>query len=510
LAATSKRLSAGILALAVTGLMTAPVSAVETRIEGEYTIALTANGDLEHILRKFHLIPVDSFGPYCRVRVKDMDSPALTLEDLQNHAGVDWAEFARRQHTPESVRQMVVAVVGSSIEEYRGQKVYHHLDLGAIHALTQGENVTVAIVDTGVNYNHEALAGHVLPNGFDFVDNDADPLDTANGFDDDGDGQVDEAAGHGTLVAGTVLLTAPECNLLPVRVMDDEGNGTAFDVARGIFYAVDQGADVINLSLGLPEYSRIIDDAVQATHDAGIVMVAAAGNMGTEFPPYFPASSPFTLSVASVNGMDVKSDFSNYHKTVTMTAPGENILGPYWDGGWAVGAGTSFATPFVSGQIALVRSVRPKAHKAEMEGIAKSGTIGIDGVYGNDAYRGRLGHGRFDAKRTLEVIEPLVATLDLDLTRSGFGALPNPVPVGGTVQFVLPADVDPNATWDADVYDASGRHVRTLAPVAVADLKWDGTDVHGSAVPAGAYYVQLRGATGAKLETIRVVRVLGR
>ncbi|MDJ0522190.1 MAG: S8 family serine peptidase, partial [Planctomycetota bacterium] len=119
----------------------------------------------------------------------------------------------------------------------------------AAHTITRGEGMVVAVLDSGFNLDHPALAGRLMGRGYDAIDDDFDAHDTGNGFDDNFDGLIDSGVGHGTFVAGMVLLAAPDAMILPIRVRDDEGYGTNAETIRGLKFAKSIGVDVINLSL---------------------------------------------------------------------------------------------------------------------------------------------------------------------------------------------------------------------------------------------------------------------
>lgn len=207
--------------------------------------------------------------------------------------------------------------------------------------------VKIAIVDTGVQPDHPDLRGKLLQ-GYDFVDNDNTPSD---------------GNGHGTHVAGIAAAVtnngigiagmAPLASILPVRVLDNSGSGDLANVARGIVYAAQQGAQVINLSLGAPVSSSTLESAIQYAWSRGAVIVAAAGNEGTSRLNY-PAAYANVIAVASTNERDQKSGFSNYGQWVEVAAPGENILSTYPGGYYAYLSGTSMAAPHVAGLAGLL------------------------------------------------------------------------------------------------------------------------------------------------------------
>ena len=138
---------------------------------------------------------------------------------------------------------------GSDPAVWRNQSASQQLQLSKAHELSEGDGTLVAVLDTGVERSHSALAGLLQP-GWDYVDDDPDPSDSQNGRDDDGDLAVDESFGHGTFVSGTVALTAPKARIMPMRVLNSDGRGNLFVVAEAITDAVKAGADVILLAFG--------------------------------------------------------------------------------------------------------------------------------------------------------------------------------------------------------------------------------------------------------------------
>lgn len=224
---------------------------------------------------------------------------------------------------------------------------------------SRGAGTVVAVVDSGVDADHPDLAGAVLPG-----------INTrVNRGDTSSPGR--DVNGHGTHVAGVIAAradngeggsgVAPEASILPIKVLDKYGGGWVSDVTEGIIWAVDHGADVINLSLGGDD-SNLIRSAVEYALGSGTVVVAAAGNEATDTPSY-PAALDGVLSVAAIDSDGKPAGYSNYGSTIDLQAPGDQILSSV-PGGYETMSGTSMAAPFVSGAAALVHSAQPAGDTA--------------------------------------------------------------------------------------------------------------------------------------------------
>ena len=452
-------------------------------------VRLVNGASVDSINLAYGTITEDSLPPQYLLRVPQGSTVEQILELLKLEPLVVDAEPAYTNETPEGTRQMVVAAVGGTIEDFQDQDFVNRIHLPEIQQHTLGEGILVAVLDTGILLEHEAISAHVSSDGFDFIGEDADPSEEANGVDDDGDGQTDEGAGHGTMVGGICLLVAPGCEILPVRILDDEGRGTTFNVAKAIRYAVDQGADAINLSLGLSCVSKIIGYEIERADSAGVSLTAAAGNDNAEFPALYPASDPRVLSITSLDSADVKADFANYDESVDLSAPGVGVLGPYIDGEYALGAGTSFSSPMVAGQVALIRALDPSLTKTEIDSLSRLGTVDIYDILENLPYLGKLGTGRLDGLETLEntpasayVAEPAPA-----LARRVY---PNPATAGSFVTMEF-SPRESAAGGSLEIYDVRGRRVRSLdAPSTSPFLIWDGRDGAGRASPGGVYFAK--------------------
>lgn len=206
--------------------------------------------------------------------------------------------------------------------------------------------VTVAVIDTGVCMDHEDLVGRVLDNGYDFVDDDDDPEDVF---------------GHGCSVAGIIAGNidngigisgfAPNSSILPIRVLGSNGSGSMADVAKGIVYAADNGADIINLSLGSMIGSQVEKDAIDYAVGKGVLVIASAGNSGGALPGY-PARYDNVVAVGAIDSNGQRSSFSN--KGGDIWAPGRDVLTIYKDNTYKALNGTSFSAPYVSAMAAVL------------------------------------------------------------------------------------------------------------------------------------------------------------
>jgi len=168
------------------------------------------------------------------------------------------------------------------------------------------------------------------------------------------------AFGHGTMVAGIVHLVAPEASIMPLKAFRGDGRSNTFDILQAIYYAVDHGAKVINMSFSLSGPSGELLRALQVAAARGVICVASAGNDGQQDPLIYPAASPDVMAVAATDGADARSWFSNYgEKLIHVAAPGEAIVTTYPGGRYAAAWGTSFSAPFVTGAAALLAQLDP-------------------------------------------------------------------------------------------------------------------------------------------------------
>jgi subtilisin family serine protease len=202
------------------------------------------------------------------------------------------------------------------------------------------------------------------------------------------------AHGHGTMVAGVLAAVAPDAMIMPIRAFDDHGQADQFTIAKALRWAVDHGADVINMSFGTLEKTQVVKDAVEYAQHNGVTMIGSAGNDGQDKAQY-PAAYDKVVSVAATDLLDMRASFSNYGDSIDVSAPGVAIVAPYPGGYYAVVSGTSFASPIVAGEAALLRSFHEK--KSAKDRLRKA-THKIDHI--NPGIK--LGEGRIDLMQALD------------------------------------------------------------------------------------------------------------
>jgi subtilisin family serine protease len=342
--------------------------------------------------------PLDQFGSRAifRMRILDGASPPNRAAALEADPRVIYAEPNFIGRAPEGV-QRVSWPKNDGSGDSKEQWAVGIIRLPEAHTVTRGAGITVAVLDTGVDLSHPALAGRLV-SGYDFVDLDADPSEV-------GSTEQNLHYGHGTHVAGLIALVAPDAKIMPLRVLDENGGGDIWVLAEALAYAINpdgdlntaDGADVINLSLSSTHETDLLaeivasvtceydddpgedDDCLVSPNQHGAVVVAAAGNSSSSTPEYPAAENVIgLLAVSASTSADTLASFSNYGPWVHVAAPGEYILSSVPDGEYATWSGTSMATPLVAGEAALVRAVNPGHSAAEVVGhiISKSEDIG--------------------------------------------------------------------------------------------------------------------------------------
>ena len=450
----------------------------------------------------------DLFLVTCPPDLDPLEFAALLALDPE----VDIAEPNYRIEMPEAIRQMVMGAIGGGWDDYEDQEMTARIGLDAAHVVSRGAGIVVAVLDTGIDPAHPAFAGRLVENGYDAVENDAEPWETANGVDEDRDGAIDEGFEHGTMVAGIVALVAPDARIMPVRVLDDEGRGTTFDIARGMIHAATHGADLLNLSFGAPQWVKIIERRLRISEVHDVISVAGAGNRGLEEPAYYPGYDERAIMVTAVDTLDIKADFADFHAAVDLSAPGVGIRSAWPGAEWGLGSGCSFSVPIVTAGLALVLS-RETIYDRELAGQWLAlGVEAIDGLPGNEPYQGKLGAGRIDLPRLLGAPASSPQSPAPGLVRGDvrLDVRPNPSTGGVTLILRAPAPeivrVAGDATTRILIVDAAGRLVRTLSDPSAVSWSWDGLDAQGRPVPAGAYYARWGAPSAERATPVVIIR----
>ena len=426
-----------ITLLVVTGL-TPAVSAQSYSV----IVETTPNADIRSIAAVLGGTVLDSMGGNVYL---------LSLSSIPTNypTGVKYIEPDTVQLSPGGHGAVFSVSPATAADFYRNQPAMQRINLQKASPRATGRSIVIADINAMVDVRHPALVGHLTAGaeflqgtcvsrstlnqsagGFldqsagGFLDQSAGGFldQSAGGFLDQSAGgfldqymtflnestaffldpvtassldRMSPAHGHGTVVAGILAVMAPDAMIMPLRAFDDKGCGTTYNIAKAVKYAVSHGAQVINMSFGISGQTQTLKKSIQEAVNAGITVVASAGNGNTAVPQY-PAAYPGVLGVAATNLTDVKASFSNYGSTIFVSAPGSNIISAYPGGYYAELSGTSFSAPMVAAEAALLRSLKTSGWKNSI-------AAGVDNINAlNPAYIGQLGTGRIDLLKALQ------------------------------------------------------------------------------------------------------------
>lgn len=308
---------------------------------------------------KFTMECIDDNHSYCYV---DNDSIGEMLEKCSSNPDVEYAQ-PNYKYTIEYTTSDPYLAYEWGLDQINAHKVWE---------LNSSDTpLIVAIVDTGVNVQHVDLKSNIIK-GYNIIDGTTD---------------VRDECGHGTHIAGIAAAVTNNATgiagvsgnskILPVKVLDEEGNGYSSDIAAGIKWAADNGAKIINLSLGGSNYDNYLKEAVEYVTKKGCLVVAAAGNRGS-YRPTYPAAFEDVIAVTAVDSNNQLCNFSNFGRYIDIAAPGLDIYSTSKDGGYEYRSGTSMACAFVAGTIALVWGGAPEKTPKEIETIIKDSANKVD------------------------------------------------------------------------------------------------------------------------------------
>jgi len=466
-----------------------------------------------------------------RMPISAGQSPQICAGHWQKNQDVEWAQ-------PNYWRYALANEIVPDDPYYRPERnsrQYQQWHLPKINAnfawyLGRGaDEIIAAVVDSGVDLDHPDIKDRLMP-GITIVNQENYTPPSRSGMDDNG---------HGTHVAGIIAaitnnnLGISGCSwsglIMPIKVLNQEGEGTDADIAAGIIWAVDAGARIINLSLGGPlegaEPPRVLEEAIDYAYGHDCLVIAASGNSGDNVKHY-PAAFPRSLAIAATDPWDQRASYSTFGPDIDISAPGgageeafskeTGILSTYWNenswitdfmggseaGEYAITAGTSMAAALVSGAALVIWGNHPEWSVDQIESQLKSTAQDI-GPAGADE---ETGSGRIDLLAALG--NPLVERPELTVYN-----YPNPFNPGqdGATQIVFLLD-EPRKV-DIKIYDVSRdlvweRVFPASETMAGKNIKaWDGRNGAGELAANGAYFYRITTENGPASRT-KVIAVL--
>ncbi len=382
-----------------------------------------------------------------KIKIPKGQTVPQTIEKLNKATEVKYAEpnFVRSvNNVPNDSYYSSFGSWGQTFDDLYGLK---KLDTQSAWDISTGSSdVVVAVSDTGLDFTHEDLAGNIWQNQGEIGTDSQSRDKKTNNVDDDGNGYIDDwrgwdsayvdnnptdGDGHGTHVAGTIAAVGNnslgvvgvnwQAKVMAVKGLDDSGQGWDTDLAEGIIYAADNGAQVVNMSWSGGGVSTTIDAALEYAYGRNVVLVAAAGNDNADVSYSHPANNPRVIAVAATDSNDQRATFSNWGSGISVAAPGVDVLSlratgtdMYGDGGahfvpsgdsnakYMRASGTSMASPHVAGLAALIKSAANILSNAEVRQIIEES---VDDL-GDPGKDNNYGYGRVNAGKAL--IHPLI------------------------------------------------------------------------------------------------------
>lgn len=381
---------------------------------------------------------------YYKIKVPQNISPDVFISALKNNPAIEHVAFNSTYKIHDLPNDPLLP----------DQWLIDRIQLESAWNITFGDStVLIAIIDTGIDYEHEDLSANLWMNsGEDLNKNGVIDSSDFNGIDDDNNGFVDDIRGwdftdaphfpdggdyqtpdenprdengHGTSVAGIAAATtnngigiagiAPACRIMNLRAGTSQGLLEEDDVASAIIYAVDNGAHIINMSFGDVATTQLLRDVIQFAFESGVVLIASAGN-STSPEIHYPSGLPQVISVAATNSDDEPANFSNYGVTIDLAAPGVDLLTTTKNNLYRNFSGTSAAAPVVAGTAGLMLSNNPALNNQDVRNLLVSSSLDL----GADLWDQQFGAGRIEPAKALQISHVSQAVISNPVLDQGF------------------------------------------------------------------------------------------
>lgn len=379
-----------------------PPAGEQRYVPDEVIVQLNGNPSQQVIAalaRRYGLAPVESQNfsllnaTVYRWRITNGRSVRAVTVGLAADRGIAWAQPNYLYFLLENAAQN--SAVNKQEEADASQYAIAKLHLSEAHDLAKGDNVTVAVIDSGVDLSHPELQG-IVAEQFDAL------------------GSTVAADRHGTAIAGIIAAhgrlvgAAPAVHILAARaftVSSSGTSGTSFNIIKGLDWAMSRGGRVINMSFAGPA-DPLMQRATASARQSGAIMIAAVGNAGPQSPPLYPAADPSVIAVTATDAEDHLFSMANRGDYVAAAAPGVDILIAAPGDSYEISSGTSYAAAFASGVTALILERRPTLQPDAIKRILMTTAHSLDPKGRNDQF----GAGLIDAYRAVLPLEPNTAT----------------------------------------------------------------------------------------------------
>jgi len=441
----------------------------------------------------------------------DQDDVSSIVKDLENDPRVHYAE---------PIYNVSISNVQNDPQYYK-QDYLHSTSIPYIWGMDVGAPTTIAIVDTGVDYLHEDLV--------DVMDTNIAELD--NGIDDDGNGVVDDIRGynfynyyigfdtndpmdvhsHGTHLAGIAAAStgndvgiagiAQNVRILPIRFLNENGEGNQVDAAYAIRYAADMGVDVINCSWGFVRYNQVLFEAIQYAVGKGVIVIAAVGNLGDDITEY-PAGFNEVIAIGACSDYDDVSSFSSYGSHLDFLMYGERIYSTSLNDSYTYKSGSSQSTAIVSGLVASLKSYDMTYEFDDVYALLRSSATASNDFSRQEGY-GVIQTNQLLENLSLDLIDFPVVSESTAVTLAD--VLPFPNPATESMKFGMES-TETAMDITVDIYDLQGRKRRSLSKTigsGYQTVEWDLKDRSGVEVLNGTYIYVVTGERSGEKTTSR-------